>query len=104
MLSGDASEDEVRAYYDYRKRLSTDYLEFADYMRRRFDSSLSDEFKSMLDLAVKLHTARLAQLPADREAALEHARERAKIREEWRRQQEEFGNATPPDAAISRIG
>jgi len=96
VLSGDATEEEVNAYYAYRERLSTDFLEIADYMRRQFDSSASDELKGMLELAVKLHTARLAQLPADREAALEHSRAQAKAREEWRKQQEEFANAAPP--------
>ena len=98
VLSGDASEEEVRAYYDYRTRLSTDYLEFADFMNRRFRDSLSDEFKGMLDLSIKLHAARLAQIPGDLEAALEHSRAQAKVREEWRRQQDEFNSAetTPP--------
>lgn len=98
VLSGDANEDEVRAYYDYRTRLSTDYLEFADFMNRRFGSSLNDQFKGLLELSIKLHTARLAQLPADLEEALARSRERARIREEWRQQQEEFGSAQPdPD-------
>jgi hypothetical protein len=95
VLAGDASEEEVNAYYDYRERLSTDFLEIADYMRRRFDSSTNEEFLGMLELAVKLHTARLAQLPADREAALEHSRASAKAREEWQKQQADFASAVP---------
>jgi len=98
VLSGDADESEVDAYYDYRERLSSDYLEIADYMRRRFDGSLSEEFAGMLELAVKLHSARLARLPAEREASLEHSRERAKVREDWKRQQEEFAKAAVPAA------
>ncbi len=98
VLSGDANEDEVRAYYDYRTRLSSDYLEFADFMNRRFRDSLTDEFKGLLDLSIKLHTARMAQIPADLADALERARNQAKIREDWRREQEEFGSAQPePD-------
>jgi len=92
VLSGDASEDEVRAYYDYRKRLSSDYLEFADFMNRRFGNSVNDEFKGLLELSMKLHAARLAQIPADLDEALERARSREKIRQEWRREQEEFAD------------
>lgn len=90
VLSGDASEEEVRAYYDYRRRLSSDYVEFAEFMQRRFKGKGPDDFQGMLDLALKLNAERLAQIPADEQDALERARERAKIREEWQRQQADF--------------
>jgi hypothetical protein len=90
VLSGDASEEEVRAYYDYRRRLSSDYVEFAEFMQRRFKGKGPDEFQGMLDLALKLNAERLAQIPADEQDALERARERARIREEWQRQQADF--------------
>ncbi len=91
VLSGDATEDEVRAYYDYRKRLSSDYLEFSEFMARRFKDSDNKEFVGMLELATKMHAQRLAQLPAELEEALARSLEREKMREDWRRQQEEFG-------------
>jgi hypothetical protein len=93
VLSGDASEEEVNAYYDYRERLSTDYLEFAAYLHRRFSDKLSDQFTGLLELAIKLNKERLAQIPADRDDALQRSRERAKIREEWQREQAEFESA-----------
>jgi hypothetical protein len=104
VLSGDASEEEVNAYYDYRQRVSSDLLEMADYLRRRFDSSSNEKLKGMLDLAVKLHTARLAQIPADREAALDHSRRAAIAREEWRKEQEEFANAGAGQVATGSAG
>ena len=91
VLAGDASEDEVRAYYDYKTRLSKDYLEFSEFMARRYRDSKNDQFVGMLELAMKMHAAKLAQLPAELEDALQRSREREKIREDWRRQQEEFG-------------
>jgi len=91
VLAGDASEDEVRAYYDYKTRLSKDYLEFSEFMARRYRDSKNDQFVGMLELAMKMHAAKLAQLPAETEDALQRSREREKIREDWRRQQEEFG-------------
>jgi hypothetical protein len=81
VLSGDATEDEVRAYYDYRRRLATDYVEFAEFMQRRFKNAGPEQFQGMLDLALKLNAERLAQIPADEQDALERARERAIIRE-----------------------
>jgi hypothetical protein len=98
VLSGDANEDEVRAYYDYRRKLSEDYLEFAEFMARRYRNSDNKEFVGMLELATKLHTQRLAQISGELEDALERSREHAKLREDWQRQKEEFGaNGGVPD-------
>lgn len=90
VLAGDANAEEVDAYYDYRERLSSDYLEFSEWMKNRYGEKISDEFLGMLELSIKLHKARLAQIPQDREDALARSREREKIREDWRREQEEF--------------
>lgn len=95
VLAGDASEDEVRAYYDYRRKLSEDYLEFSEFMARRYANHPRDEFVGMLELAVKMHADRLKQIPLELDDALERARERERIREDWRRQQEEFGEPYP---------
>lgn len=91
VLAGDANEEEVGAYYDYRERLSADYLEFAQWMRNRYGDALPQQLAGLLDLSAKLHAARLLQTPDDRERALEHSRTRARIREEWQREQAEFG-------------
>ena len=91
VLAGDANEDDVRAYYDHRRKISEDYLEFAEFMSRRYRNSDNKEFVGMLELATKLHTQRLAELPGELENALARSREQAKVREDWQRQKEEFG-------------
>jgi hypothetical protein len=91
VLSGDADETAVDAYYDYRERLSADYLEFAQWMRHRYGDGLSEEFRGLLDLSIKLNAARLAQIAGDRVNAREHSRTRAEIRADWLSQQKEFG-------------
>ena len=90
VLSGDANEAQVNAYYDYREQISTDFLELSEWMKNRYAGKVDDEFEGLLDLSIRLHKVRLAQIPQDREDALVRSREREKIREEWRRQQEEF--------------
>ena len=90
VLSGDANEAQVNAYYDYREQISTDFLELSEWMRHRYDGKMSDEMEGMLDLSIKLHKARLAQIPADRAEAIQRSHEREKIREDWRREQAEF--------------
>jgi hypothetical protein len=96
VLAGDASEDEVRAYYDYKKRVSEDYLQFSEFMARRYKGSEHTEMVGLLDMATKMHSELLQQLPAELEEALQRARDRAKVREDWQRQKEEFGDV-PPD-------
>ncbi|HXC50567.1 MAG TPA: hypothetical protein VN634_06785 [Candidatus Limnocylindrales bacterium] len=93
VLAGDANEDEVKAYYDYKTKLSSDYLEFAEFMSRRYRNSDNKEFVGMLELATKMHADRLKMLPGEMEDALERSREREKAREDWKRQQDEFGAA-----------
>jgi hypothetical protein len=92
VLAGDASEEEVQAYYDYKKRVSEDYLEFSEFMARRYKSTDHKEMVGLLDMAMKMHAEKLNQLPAELEDALARAREREKLREDWRRQKEEFGD------------
>jgi hypothetical protein len=91
VLSGDASEEEVKAYYDYRKRMASDYYEFAEFMSRRYKNSDNEQFRGLLDLAMKMNAQRLAQLPEELADALQRAIDRAKVREDWQRQQQEFG-------------
>jgi hypothetical protein len=102
VLAGDANEGEVNAYYDYRQKLSTDYLELADYIKGHFGEKLDQKFNGLLDVAIRLNKARLAQIPADREDALARSREHAKIREQWQREQAEFNAARRGDAKVTR--
>jgi len=99
VLAGDANEDEVRAYYDYRRRLSSDYLQFAEFMARRYHDSDNKEFVGMLELAMKMHAQKLKDLDGELDAALQKSRDAAKARDEWQRQKQELGGggAPPPD-------
>lgn len=99
VLAGDATEDEVRAYYDYRRRLAADYVEFSEFMQRKLRDSPNEQLRSMIDLALKMNADRLRQLAAEQEDAIARSQERAQVREDWRRQQEEFrGVGQPGDA------
>jgi hypothetical protein len=100
VLAGDANEDEVRAYYDYKKKLSADYLEFSEFMSRRYRNSENKEFIGMLELAMKMHAQKLKDLEGELEASIQKSRDAARAREEWQRQKEELGangGLPPPD-------
>lgn len=96
VLSGDAGEDDVKAYYDHRRRLAADYVEFAEFMQRKLRDSSNEQLRGMIDLALKMNAEKLRLLPSELEDALARSRERAQIREDWRRQQEEFGGVGRP--------
>jgi hypothetical protein len=95
VLSGNASEAEIRAYYAHRQRLSADYVEFTTYVLDHYGDDLSDQDVGLLELARRLHLARLGAYPKQTQQAFERKAEQDKVREAWRRDQAEFG-AKPP--------
>ena len=95
MLSGNASEEEIRAYYAHRQRLSADYVEFTSYVLDHYQDDLSDQDLGLLELARRLHLHRLAEYPKETQRAFERKAEQDAAREAWQRDQAEFG-AKPP--------
>ncbi|MEM9492327.1 MAG: hypothetical protein AAGC55_24485 [Myxococcota bacterium] len=84
VLSGTASEDEVRAYYDYRKRLSTDHLAFARRVLERYGPDLPERDRGLYQLSIDMHTTRLDEIPRQISEAMERMREQERRREAWR--------------------
>lgn len=96
--SGNASEEEIHAYYAHRQRLSTDYLEFASLLLDRHGDTLPERDVGLLELSVRMHHARLQSLPRDLAAALERKARQDALREAWRRDEARFapdGDAAP---------
>ncbi len=93
VLSGTASEEEIRAYYDQRGRLSSDYIEFATYLVDHYGETLPPRDVGLLKLAMRLHHARLQEIPRKIEEAFERKRAQDAAREAWLSDQAIFGNA-----------
>ena len=74
--SNTASEEEIGRYYDDRRRVSEDYIEFAERVLADYGSQLPEEHRGMYELSIKLHRGRLAQIPRDRDDALARLRAR----------------------------
>lgn len=98
MLSGTGTEEEIRTFYDYRARLSGDYIEFATYLVDHYGSILSERDINLLKLVIRLHRARLEEIPRKIEVALERKRAQDAARAAWLADQKIFG-APNPDAA-----
>jgi hypothetical protein len=99
ILSGTASEEEIRAFYDFRAQLSGDYVEFTTYLLDHYGNTLPERDAGMLELARRLNQARLAEIPRKIEDALERKRAQDAARAAWLKDQAVFGGANPDAAA-----
>lgn len=68
--SGEASSDEVRAYYAERRAISRDYLQIAELVLAEQGESLPPRDRGMFELSANLHRARLQQIDRDESDAL----------------------------------
>jgi hypothetical protein len=93
ILSGTGTEKEIRDYYDQRALLSTDYVEFTTYLLDHYTNELPERDVGLLQLARRLHLARLEEIPRKVEEALERKREQDAVREAWLADEARFGAA-----------
>lgn len=83
VLSGTGSDEEIRAYFDHRARLSGDYVEFTTYLLDHYGDDLTERDVSLLTLARRLHLARLEEVPRHMEEALVRKGEQDEARARW---------------------
>lgn len=81
--SGDASEEEIHRYYDYRRKLSEDYLAVANLMLTEGGDQLPESDRGLLELGIRMHQDRLEAVPRQVEEALARKQLQDKRREEW---------------------
>jgi len=82
--SNTATEEEIRRYYDHRRKLSEDYLEFAALVLQEHGARLSERDRGLYELSVKLHSSRLDEIQRQVDDALARRREHEQRRETWR--------------------
>jgi hypothetical protein len=100
VLSGTGTEEEIRAYYDQRARLSGDYVEFTTYLLDHYGDVLTARDVSLLQLARRLHLARLEEIPRSLEQALLRKSQQDEARARWQADERAFNaddTASPPD-------
>lgn len=74
VLSTTATEEEIERYYAERRRVSEDYIEFAEMVLAEYRDRLPEEHIGLYELSIKLHSARLDEIPRDQREALERLR------------------------------
>ena len=99
VLSGNATEKEIRDYYDHRAQVAGDDVEFATYMIDHYGDKLPERDVNMLNLAVKLNSARLEEIPRKIEEALARKHKQDEARAAWQADQQAFGAGNAGNAA-----
>lgn len=97
VLSGTATDAEIDAYYDQRYRVSSDYVEFTRHLLTHYGSELPERDVALLELAERLHLARLAELPRKLEESRARKQQQDAAREAWRADEEAFAGDTESD-------
>jgi hypothetical protein len=85
VLSGTGTDDDIRRYFDERRRVSEDAISFAKAALEDLGSDAAERDRGLLELAITLHTARLEELPRRQDEAFARKREQDARREAWRR-------------------
>ncbi len=68
--ANEASESELRAYYDERRRLSNDYLQLTTLVLEGKAGEVSERDRGLFELTANLHRDRLKQIERDQSDAL----------------------------------
>jgi hypothetical protein len=95
VLSNTATEEEIRAYYARRQRVSADYVEFASYLLQHYGETLPERDVGLLELAIELHLARLEEYPRQIEEAIQRHEAHEAARQAWLEEQAAFEDEPP---------
>jgi hypothetical protein len=83
VLSNQATEEEIRAYYEHRNQVSTDYIKFSTSLLNRHSKDLPERDYHFQVLARNIHLVQLEELPKKLQKALENRADFQKRRNEW---------------------
>lgn len=81
--SGDASEEEIHRYFDYRRKASEDAITMAQRMLTDYSATLPERDKGLLDLSIRMNQDRLKEVPRQTDEALARKKLQDQRREEW---------------------
>ncbi|MBE4748393.1 hypothetical protein G4177_09455 [Corallococcus sp. ZKHCc1 1396] len=82
--SNEATVEEVQQHFEHRRKVSEDAITFATTMLADYGDKLPTQDKGLLELSVRLHRARLAEIPRQQEDALARREAHAQRQREWR--------------------
>ncbi|WP_240359908.1 hypothetical protein [Pyxidicoccus trucidator] len=89
VLSGMATEEEVRQYYAHRRQVSEDLMVFASTVLADYGDQLPEQERGLYELSLDMHRTKLSELPRQEQEALTRREEQAQRREAWRQGQQQ---------------
>jgi hypothetical protein len=97
VLSGTATEEEIDAYFALRRTISEDAIAFSDHLLDHYGDVLPERDVGLLELARRLHRARLEEMPRRMADARDRKREQDRLREAWLADEAAFESAQSPE-------
>jgi hypothetical protein len=94
VLSNTATAEEVDAFYAHRRRLSTDYIEFAAYILTTYGYQIPPRDVALLKLAADLHLARAEEIPRLQAEAHQRREAHDAARRAWLEDQKTFAGTS----------
>lgn len=82
--SGEATEADIHRYFDYRRKLSEDYISVARSVLSEYGDALPLQERGLYELSIKMHTTRLEEMPRKEEEALARRELQARRQREWK--------------------
>ncbi|WP_434389801.1 hypothetical protein [Melittangium boletus] len=82
--SNTATEPEIHAYFEHRRAVSEDFLQFARRVLEDYGPRLSEQERGLYELSIRMHTTRLEEIPRQTEEALAGKQRQDGLREAWR--------------------
>ncbi|MCY1046216.1 hypothetical protein OV208_33210 [Corallococcus sp. bb12-1] len=82
--SNEATVEEVQRHFEHRRKVSEDAISFATTMLSDYGDKLPSQDQGLLELSVRMHRTRLAELPRQQEEALARREAHAQRQREWR--------------------
>lgn len=99
-----ATDEEIEAFYGYKQRLSSDYVEFTSTVLDRYGESLNERDRRLLELSRTLHLARLSEIPRKLAEAYERADAHRQARRDWLESEAEFRGEAPTEPVAGGSG
>jgi hypothetical protein len=81
--SGEASEEELRDYFEHQRRLHQDYLDFSAHVLNQYGEQLSERDRGLFELGVRMNKDRLDELPRLESEALARKQVQDRKRADW---------------------
>lgn len=81
--AGEASEEEIHAYFEAQRRLHQDYLDLSTRILSDHGEALPERDRGLYELGANMHRDRLAELPRLEAEAIERKRRQDERRKAW---------------------